>query len=122
MCPFSGSMPAEARLLNEATRLIIDPEVVSDIFCMTPDMAFVEPAIPSEPSRMPFVRMSIASWAGTIPAEIIFCISSVGTSKWFARICRPWTPPTASWLMVSRDIFPVAIACPAARDIWSKTS
>ena len=88
----------------------MEPEVVSLISCMTPDMDCVAPAMPSEPSRMPCVRMSMPSWAGTMPEEIIFCISAVGTSKWVARIWRPCTPPTASWLMVSSDIFPVAIA------------
>ena len=119
---FRYSSPAFAALLNAAFIFVMRPDVVSAISPITPDMEATSPAIPLEPSLMPLVRISIPSFAGTRPPEIIFCISSVVTPYSLARIVRPCTPPTARELMVSMLILPDAAAWPKASAIEFRAS
>ena len=83
------------------------PEVVCAIACMVPSSAVVSPAAPFEPSMMPVIRMSMPFLASTPPEEIFFDISSVVTPNSLAKMVRPFTPPAASWLIVSIVILPV---------------
>ena len=116
------AMMSAPRLVNADFIRAIRPEVVSPSSAMTPPIAFVAPAAPSEPSMMPFVNTSTASAAGTVPAETIFCISSVVTPNSLARILRPSTPPVANVFRASVVMFPCVIALPSAVAMEFKAS
>ena len=71
-----------------------------------PAMAEVIPFTPSVPISIPSASLSIASFAGTVPFEIISRISSVVFPYWFPSILRAWIPLSDSMFTSSMLSFP----------------